>query len=525
MLRRLRTSFHPFDAAHSWLVSGLLVFLVAFGVFLYLQASPTFADPDSFYHAKMALLIRDGHLTRTFPWLPFTTLGDHFTDQHFLYHVLLIPFVSVFPPLLGIKIATIFLAAGAITAVYWLLKRFGVPFAAFWALLLVTIHSFIFRMSLAKAPSLSIILLVAGIWLIVSHRTWWLMLWGALYVWFYGAFLLLLVCAGAYVVGRILMTVRTHGLRGVVSLRFLRKEPSIRGALAVLGGIALGLVINPFFPNNLYYYWEQIYEIGIKNYRDVIGVGGEWYPTSVTSLITNNVFITIIVGIGGIISIIFRKWTVREWMLFLLTIFFTALTLKSRRYVEYSIPVSLLFGVLALQPGLRAIPWGDLKRWFRRRTTVQRFGLSLVVVYFLIALPWIVVKEVGAAASELHGGRDATALAASSAWLKEHTPEGSVVVHSSWDEFPVLFYQNSHNAYIGGLDQTFLYLKDQERYWAWVDLTLGKRTDAATVVRGVFGSDTVLVVEGHDAMKRVVEDDPAFTEVYHDDEATLFQLR
>ena len=96
-----------------WWLGYLAIFSISFVVLLVLQAAPVFADPDSFYHAKMALLIRDQGVIHTFPWLDLTVLGQHYTDQHFLYHVLLIPFVTWFPPLVGLKLATVFFGAGA----------------------------------------------------------------------------------------------------------------------------------------------------------------------------------------------------------------------------------------------------------------------------------------------------------------------------------------------------------------------------------------------------------------------------
>ena len=48
-----------------------------------------FGDPDAYYHVAMAELFGKGASGPTFPWLPYTVLGEHFSDQHFLYHGLL----------------------------------------------------------------------------------------------------------------------------------------------------------------------------------------------------------------------------------------------------------------------------------------------------------------------------------------------------------------------------------------------------------------------------------------------------
>jgi hypothetical protein len=107
-------------------MSYVVVFVLSFALFLLYQANSVFADPDSFYHVKMALLMRDQGTIHNFPWLGLTTLGQHYTDQHYLYHVLLIPFVTALPPLIGMKLATVFFAAAFMTTFYWFLRTFGV---------------------------------------------------------------------------------------------------------------------------------------------------------------------------------------------------------------------------------------------------------------------------------------------------------------------------------------------------------------------------------------------------------------
>ncbi|MBI3626721.1 hypothetical protein HY224_01600, partial [Candidatus Uhrbacteria bacterium] len=81
-----------------------LTFLLAFGLFSYLQATSGVADPDAFYHIKMAQMMAHQGLLTEFPALPYTTFSQNFTDHHLLYHFLLIPFVSL-SPILGAKLA------------------------------------------------------------------------------------------------------------------------------------------------------------------------------------------------------------------------------------------------------------------------------------------------------------------------------------------------------------------------------------------------------------------------------------
>src|SRR3989338_1290856 len=102
MYRRVLEFFNR----HSWIDYFAMA---AFGLIFFgaLEWSRIFADPDSFYHAKMASLMLKQGVVKNFPWLVFTDLPQIYTDHHFLYHLLLIPFVWKINPLVGIKIATV----------------------------------------------------------------------------------------------------------------------------------------------------------------------------------------------------------------------------------------------------------------------------------------------------------------------------------------------------------------------------------------------------------------------------------
>jgi len=84
-----------------------LVFIVVFGVFFALEFNdnnPYFSGYDSFYHVGMAEHIMQSGLPHQFPYLQFTTLNANFTDNHLLFHLLLIPFIKIFGEVTGPKV-------------------------------------------------------------------------------------------------------------------------------------------------------------------------------------------------------------------------------------------------------------------------------------------------------------------------------------------------------------------------------------------------------------------------------------
>ena len=135
------------------------IFTGFFGLLFFglMQASWTFADPDSFYHAKMAVLMLERGIIRDFPWLVYTSLPGGYTDHHFLYHVILIPFVKFFSPLIGIKVATVFINTTFILLFYGFLRKNKILRPFFFVFLLLSTAPFIFRIDLVKANGLSLV--------------------------------------------------------------------------------------------------------------------------------------------------------------------------------------------------------------------------------------------------------------------------------------------------------------------------------------------------------------------------------
>ncbi|MBI4426124.1 MAG: hypothetical protein HY567_00960 [Candidatus Kerfeldbacteria bacterium] len=527
--------------AHGSWVGYLIVFSLAFILFAYWQHLPLYADPDSFYHAKLAVLLRDGQFVTDFAWLPFTTLAQTYADQHFLYHLLLVPFVSLTDPLIGLKLATVVLGALMALTFYWFLRRWQIPWALATTVVLLLVNPFSFRMNLAKASSLSLTLLLIGIAAAFAYRPWVLGLLAFCYVWFYGGFPLLVVATLTFAVVSYLHkrfvrrenpNLLLHRIRALLGRLFRHRRVrrlNLRMAVAVLAGTGLGIVLNPFFPANLRFYLDQFVRIGIVNYQKTIGVGGEWYPYGFIDLMANTVLVSIPLVITIVLFFLnWRKQSTRSITLALLWLFFFLLTLKSRRYVEYYVPFALLFVAFSLHDSLRHVRFRDL--WFRVRAWFlrsgwARIGIVAFATYVAIVLPTVVVRDLVSERRDLAHGFRLDLFADESRWIAEHSHPGAVVFHSDWDEFPTLFYFNSYNRYIAGLDPTFLYLEDPTRYRQWANVTLGKETgDVYEIIRGSFNADFVFVEHDHQAMDRLIAADDRFSLVYDGPDAKVYQV-
>lgn len=509
----------------------LLAFAIAFAEFSFLHADPTYADPDSFYHAQIAVRLGEHGLVRDFPWLAQTVLGDAYIDHHFLYHLALVPFVTLLPPLVGLKLATVVFAALAVATFHWLLRKLDVRHAWIYTGVLLVSNPFIFRIGLAKAQALSLIALLLLIWLVLQRRTVAVAALSFVYVWLYGGWPLAGVVVAAYVAAGIPSlwapdaNGRHHLHRSHLRTK-LREDAKLIAAVG--GGLIAGLVCSPYFPTNLIFYWHQIVEVAVVNYRTVIGVGGEWYPYPPLELLAATSIAALLALVAGSLFVMSQRYqTARTRVLGLLALLLVALTLRSRRNVEYAIPFTILFAAVTLDRLGRVLN----AKGFAREVLAFAKSSPIVLAGMLTPLflfPVIILRDVAAVRSAYAQGQPFDRFGPALRWLKATAPAGETVFHSDWDEFPQLFFHDDAHAYIVGLDPTFLYKQDRDKYTLWLNATTAKldSDELHRVVAVEFRARYVLTtIPRHATFDTLVASNPAaFVPIYRDAEVAIYRV-
>ena len=488
---------------------GLLLWVV-FAAFLALVqfSTPDLADNDGFYHIKLAYLMRTEGLKPDFPWLPLTILNPReFYDHHFLFHVALMPFT--FGDLrLGAKWASVLFASLAFLSVWNLLKNQRVPYAGLWALgLLAVSEAFIYRMSIPRAQSLSLAVLVLGLDWMLRGKHKWLAGLGFFFVWLYDAFPLLPLMACVYV-GAVWLAERRLDLRPLVF---------------TAAGTALALVINPYFPNNLVFAARHILPKLVET--TAVRVGNEWYPYETATLLRNSplalaAFISgaMALGLSG------KRMGTRTAAAFGMASLTGLMLFQSRRFIEYFPAFALVFAAFAWGELLAGWPEGEITKGGGARGAAAWVRQHLTALALLLAIApgaWLTFK---AAQDSMDSSKSYRLYAGASAWLAEHTPAGARVFQTDWDDFPRLFFYNTHNTYLVGLDPTYLQLYDAELYNQWVDITQGDIREPARLIRDNFGAEYVLTDLQHTGFLAAAREDPGLEQVYRDREAAVFQV-
>jgi hypothetical protein len=494
------------------LLPGLAVWAVML-VFLALVqfSTPDMPDNDGYYHIKMAYLMRTEGLKPDFPWLPLTILNPReFYNHHFLFHVALIPF-TYGDLRVGAKWASVIFAGLAFLAVWALLRRQRIPHDWLWALgILAVSEAFIYRMSITRAQSLSLFVLVIALdWLLAGkHKR--LFFLAFFYVWLYNAFPLLLGVATIYVVAMWISDGRL----------------ALRPLFYTAAGLAAGLVINPYFPFNIIFAYQHILPKLVE--ATSVSVGSEWYPYTTAQLLRNSPLALAAFASGVLaLGLSGRRMQVRTAAAFLLVCLFGLMLFQSRRFVEYFPAFALIFAAFAWAPVMHAYARRPQQTSNQPQST-QRFVSFIskrlpAVILVALLVPGILLTF-NAARDSIGGSKPYTLYQNASVWLEANTPFRARVFQTDWDDFPRLFYYNNHNTYLVGLDPTYLQLYNAALYDEWVEITQGRMERPSHSIEARFGGQYILTDLQHQAFIERAAEDPGLAEVYRDGDAVIYQV-
>lgn len=502
--------------------TGLLLWAV-FGLFLALVqfSSPNLPDNDGFYHIKLAYIMRTEGLKPDFPWLPLSILNPReFYDHHFLFHAALMPFT--FGDLrLGAKWAAVFFASLAFLSTWNLFKNQRIPYAWMWALGLMAVsEAFIYRMSITRAQSLSLVVLMLCLDWLLRKKYSRLAFLAFAYVWLYDAFPLLLILGGIY----------------VLAAWLIDRRLDVRPMVYIGIGTGLGLIVNPYFPHNIVFATLHILPklFGATEVR----VGNEWYPYETAQLLKNST-LALVAFVSGALALGMsgKRMDLRTAISFCLACLFGLMLLQSRRFIEYFPAFSLVFAAFAWTPVLKK-DFSAAQEGNPQAERIQaRKGFYLFPISWLrdslrnklpaLALAGVLVLGIWttfiAAKTSLGTSKPYETYAGASAWLEANTPAGARVFQTDWDDFPRLFYYNTHNTYLIGLDPTYMFIYDPDLYHLWVDITQGEVERPSKAIEQDFGAHYILTDLRHESFLEQAANDPDLLEVYRDGDAVVYQ--
>lgn len=475
---------------------SVLVYLGFAALMLGLQfAHDRVVGSDGFFHVAQAARLGEG-----MPWMPLSIFGDGWVDHHLLFHVLIAPLTWVLPGVLAAKVGAALLAAFGVWAIYFFLRSEGAPLAGLFALLPVAIcWTLLIRLEMPRAQGLSLGLMVLGVMALVRDRPWVLFGICVVYTWAYQVAALMIPIAVLY----LLVSWAPLGLE--------RRRLAWHGPVAAIGGFLTGLVVHPHSPRTLRFFWQHVV-LKVQN-RAALPVGGEWEVGGFGSLLDLAGGGVAALVIALVLAVTTRR---RELPVSRLTIFAILLaaastvgTLRSAKFLEYSVPLSCIALAFAVRDR-------------RLERSVRPLALAGPLLALVVAgIAWSGWRTT-AAVVDTEPAPDR--LASAMQWLAEEEPDGARVYHLSWNDFPELTYWGPDNEYIVGLDPHFLYLADPALWDLYDKIGKGWGTNPSKPIRDRFGASWVVLVLPWPGAADLLDADPGLRLAWSDDDARIYAV-
>jgi hypothetical protein len=473
--------------------------LLGVGFFLLLRATPDIPGGfDGYRHVKQASrLISEPHSMFADPW-HLAYFWRVPVDAWFGYHLLLAPFTYFFDLITATKLFSSMLFVLIAYAMFHLLRHLDASYRFVWVILAMTGSSITLSRATTVRPFLLSVLLtlLAALWTMTDKPVK-LAAVSLIHALSYSMFFLVAMAPAIWFLLR-------------------RDRRSVIAALSCGAGMVLGLLANPYFPENLRFDIVQasVVSLGQKAH---VHMGGELYPATSWMWIVSCLPVAL-PWVGALILRAWRRRSVPAADLFLLLSVATFLgTLRVIRTVDFFIPFAILFAAAMISPYLKA-----------SRTDVAAIGLLLALPCFVnVYLTRQYVREAPSLA-RFRGAAE---------YLRVNAP-GALVANTQWNDYQLLFFLNSRNRYVIGIEPTFTYLEDPRKYWLWLHISEDEpgtcdhetcadsdRTDIVTAVRQDLGAQYVLA--DHDANPRleiILRKKTNVTEVYRDAAFSVYRI-
>jgi hypothetical protein len=394
-------------------------------------------NPDSYYHAGAARLYAEQGWLSSFPWLEHTALGAHFPNLYLLQHLLLAPLAYWDSPDDVMSHAAVLLATVLVLSIALVLRRWGVRGAWLFAALGVFASPLTLQYAcFLKGGSTFFVLLI---WYVDgvyrgSVRQTFALAWLSVYA-YVGAPLLIPIALVFLVVGRLWSG---------------HWRPQI--LVATLGGLAAGLIINPFWPDHWAHIGRELYSLVQQDSDLVANVlrGHEW-----RSLRGKSVLLFAI-----------PHWV--AWFVLLLRQAFSTERVSAQTAAGVAISLGLFAG--GLLAGEKILYLSVLLSVLFIPALAKESGPwpKLVVALFICAALGASGEAVYENSRESHSRSrpPASEFRVMAEFVQANSDPGEMVV-LPWDDFPGFFHFNTHNHYPVGLNLEFLRRTSPTRFDAF----------------------------------------------------------
>jgi hypothetical protein len=252
-------------------------------------------------------------------------------------------------------------------------------------------------------------------------------------------------------------------------------KPDWKILISSAAGIISSLLIMSLFAPGFFSFMKDIYwgmfQDTIIGKKVNISEGSELYPADFLNFIRNNVFVVALLLMATTFeifryiqekkdNIIDNREAEKEkrplkGTLFLLSIGFLLGTFLSQRNGDFFVFFSAAYIVMSFNFFFNYI---QITNVLVKKAMIT--GIIITVVYLFFANFLFLRDQIASSGSY-------DAMEGTATWLKNNTKKGDIVFNASWNWFTTLFYYDTDNYYIAGIEPRFLYDYNHELYWKW----------------------------------------------------------
>ncbi len=509
---------------------------VAAAAYLHLSL-PGIPDRDALYHFRhAALYVERGPFLEEFPWTAYSVVSSYAADIWYGFHLLLAPFALLRDPVRGVKLAGVFDLAALLLLFFLSMRCARIRLAFLWPFVLLAFAPFLlYRLLMTRPHVMSMGLAALLLSCTVGGSLWGIGL---------ASFAITFVHLGFFWVIPLVV-----GATALVKRVTEEVWPWREVGLALIGGTA-GWLLRPNPVGALKLVYVQIVQLALEKQKGVqllfgadLLSGGEVIKSYPGEFLQHFAAALVLWGAASVMLVAALLREVR-------------LPPRHRTFLWSSLALSAVSFVVMVQFSVRAVDlWGVFAVAFVAGAftfllqppkdprgsfpTRRQAGIVIALGGLLLAFMfWNGFHQYQRQMPRF--SYSPYRFEAAAEWLEAHSAPGEIVFHSHWDLFPDLFFWNTKNRYIGGMDPIFQYAYDPALYWKAHHLWTGKFSsytcgtplcgpgsgeDTFTVLRRDFkASFLVLEKNRHAALYAYARSDPRFQLGLEDGEVAVFRL-
>jgi len=438
--------------------------------------TPNITASDALYHIRHASLYASiSPFMSKFPWLTGSVVGEYASDIWYGFHILLIPFTYFHEALTQLKSAGIFILTVMLFLFYFAMRRCRVVFPQFWPFVLL--FMIVWRLVQTRPNALSLGLSVVLFSYLLTGSIWGVFLSSLALTFVHLAFFWL-----AIVVALAIFMVKF----------FTEKVVEWRKLGAVFGGLIGGLLLRPNPIGGAKLVYVQVIELMLVKQKVMLTFGSELSKLPPATLL-DEYAPAVLLWLGVIVLFFIALKRSRDrlqpeactllWSSLGLSLLFFGMTVfMSARALDQWAPFAVIFmaGCFTHIINPQIAKPKELLRWNIRMNASIGGAILLVAMVVVSMSSYMHKMDEGV---RPYAGQEAAE------WLKQNAKPKEIVFHASWGSFPVLFYWNPQNYYIGGMDPIFEYTYSKDLYWKATHLF---QSESATTTWGTqFAKDSV----------------------------------